>query len=88
MGSIDLVVDLSGVDEQHVVGTVCVLLASVEEPERDGQGDGVEHVRTGGDNHIDAPALDEPAADFEFTASGIGRRVGHDEAGPAGVTKG
>ena len=32
MGSVDLVVDLAGVDEQHLIGAAGAPLAAVEEP--------------------------------------------------------
>ena len=52
VGSVDLVVDLACINKQHLVSPLGVLLAPVKEPERDGQGDGVEHVPTDGDDHV------------------------------------
>jgi hypothetical protein len=87
MGAIDLSVDVAGVDEEHGVGTLRVFgsgLALVEEPQRAGQRDGVEHVGADGDHDIDRPRLDQLLPQFLLGRAGIGGRVGHDEAGAAG----
>jgi hypothetical protein len=84
VGAIHLPVDVAGVDEQHGVGAFCFRLALVEEPQRARQRDGVEHVGADGDHDIHRPRFDQLLPQFLLGGAGIGRRVGHDEAGAAG----
>ncbi len=53
MGTVELCEDVAGIDEEHLIATVGVALAFVEEPERTGQRHGVEEVGTYGDHYID-----------------------------------
>ena len=61
--------------------------ASVEEPKRAGKRDGVEHVRPDGDHHVHGVRFDELFANFLLGRTGVGGRVGHDEAGAAFVVQ-
>ena len=58
-------------------------LAAVEEPQRDGQRHRVEEVRADRDDHVDEAILDQLPADLALAVAGVGRRVGHHEAGAA-----
>lgn len=86
---IDLSVDVAGVDEEDGVGTGRGSLSLVQEPEGAGERDGIEHVRPDGDHDIDAPALDELAAEFLLGGAGVGGGIRHDESGAAfGIQRG
>ena len=47
-----LVVDLACVDEEHLVGPVSVLLASIEKPQRHGERHGEEHICSSSDDYV------------------------------------
>ncbi len=87
MGTVDLAEGVTGVEEQHLIRAVGVALALVEEPQRDGQGDGVEEVRSDRDHDVDLAVLDQLAADRQLGVAGVGSGVGHDEAGAPGVVE-
>src|SRR5699024_7335014 len=53
------------------------LFAFIKEPERTGQGYGIEKVGADGDNHIHPALFDHLLADGLFAVAGIGGRVGH-----------
>ena len=74
VGAVDLPVDVAGVDEEHGVGARRLRLALVEEPQRAGQRDGVEHVRADGDHHVHGAGLDQLAAGSPARRSGRRRR--------------
>ena len=63
------------------------VVALIEEPERAGQRDGVEHVRADGDHHVDGAVFDELLPDLLLGAAGVRGGVRHDEAGAARVVE-
>ena len=83
VGAVDLPVDVAGVDEEHRVGARRLRFALVEEPQRAGQRDGVEHVRADGDHHVHGAASMSCLPDLLLGGAGVGGGVGHDEAGAA-----
>ena len=66
MRPVDLAEDVPRVDEQDFVLALGLRLALVEEPQRAGQGDGVEEIRPDRDDAIDRARLDQRLADVEF----------------------
>ena len=87
MGSIDLAIQMTSVDEQDRVLAARTALVLVEEPQRHRQRDGVEEVGADSHHHVDGLRFDEPAADFAFGMPGVACRVGHDEPGPSALSK-
>ena len=64
VGPVDLAEGVPRVEEQHGVLTRRTGLGLVEEPQRHGQGDGVEEVGADRDHHVDRSGLDELLADL------------------------
>ena len=87
VGPVDLAVDGAGVDEQYLVGPFSILLTFVEEPQRDGQGDGVEEVRPDRHHHVRLAVFDQLAPDRQLGVADVRCRVGHDEASPPGLVE-
>src|SRR5262245_51185254 len=73
---------MPGVHEQHVVAAR-FRLASVKEPERAGQRDGIKEVRSHRHNYVHGTGLYELLANFQFRAACVGGGVGHHEPSPA-----
>ena len=84
MRSIYLLVNMTGIDEQHLIRPFTLPFGLVEEPEGAGESNGIEEI--GGDthHHIDRAGLDNLPADLQFRGTGIGGGVRHDKARPSG----
>ena len=83
VGSIDLAVDVAGVDEENFVGARRALFAFVQEPECAWQRDGVENIRADGDHHVNGVRFDELFSQLLLGGASVGGGVSHDEAGTA-----
>ena len=84
MRSIYLLVNMTGINEQHLIRPFALPFGLVEEPEGAGECNGIEEI--GGDthHHIHRVGLDNLPADLQFRGAGIGGGVRHDKARPSG----
>ena len=83
VGTVDLMEDVPGVDEEHSVFPCSAQLRFVKEPQRHRQGDCVEEVRPDGHHHVNCARLDEPLSNVLLRMPGVTRGVGHDRSGAA-----
>ena len=63
MGAVYLAEDMTSIQEQYLIISLCSFLAFVQEPQCAGQSDGVEKVASDRCHHINHPILDELFAD-------------------------
>ena len=87
MRTIYLLVNMTGIDEQHLIPPLALSFGLIEEPEGAGQCNGIEEI--GGDthHHIDGMGFDNLPADLQFRGAGIRGGVRHDKACPSGGIK-
>jgi hypothetical protein len=85
--SVNLPVDVTGIEKQHRVNMGLLRLALVEKPERHWQGDCVKHVWADSDHHVHSTGFNDLLTEFQFGTAGVGRGVCHDESGAALVTE-
>ena len=78
-GSVNHRIVVAGINEQHLVANVGVLVA-VEEPQRAGQGERVEEIVAHADHHIHITCAHQFLTDVTVFIGAVSRRTGHYEA--------
>ena len=74
MGAVDLAVDVTGVDEEDFVFAGRLALAAVQEPERAGKRNRVEHIRPDGDHYIYRVRFNELFSKFLLRSTRVCRQ--------------
>ena len=84
MRSIYLLVNMTGIDEQHLIRSLALPFGLVEEPEGAGECNGIEEIGRDTHHHIDRAGLDNLPADLQLRGAGIRGGVRHNKARPSG----